>query len=244
MPGIELERHGSTALITVENSEVKNALNPDLARELIAVCEEIDADVAIGAAVIRGAGGTFCSGADRRNLDSQVDQTEDSAYQDAGAIYRSFHRFGKLGVPTIAAVRGAVVGAGLNLMLAADLRVVAHNSKILAGFLDIGLHPGGGFFALAGRVAGRETAAAMGLFSERYDGAAAVAVGLAYQSVDDDQVENRALELAGRAARDPALSRVALASFRAELGPPAMDWDVAINYERPSQMWSLHRRTH
>src|SRR5919107_1147213 len=66
----------------------------------------------------------------------------------------------------LAAVCGAAVGAGINLMLATDLRVVAQNARILAGFLRIGLHPGGGFFTIAGRTGGREATAAIGLFSE------------------------------------------------------------------------------
>jgi len=51
-------------------------------------------------------------------------------------------------MPVIAAVRGAAVGAGYNLMLAADLRIVAEDARLISGFLRIGLHPGGGHFAL------------------------------------------------------------------------------------------------
>lgn len=81
-------------------------------------------------------------------------------------VYGSFARVGELEVPTVAAVRGAAVGAGTNLFMAADLRIVADDARLLAGFLRIGIHPGGGFFTLAGRLAGREAAAALGLFSQ------------------------------------------------------------------------------
>lgn len=242
MPEIRLDIRDSTAVITIDNAAVKNALTPGLARDLIEVCEEIDAEESIGAAVLRGANGTFCSGADRRMLDALADQTEDDAYRDSDPIYQSFRRVGQLGVPTVAAVRGAVVGAGLNLMLATDLRVVATDAQILAGFLRIGIHPGGGFFALAGRSAGREVAAALGLFGESLDGADAQRIGLAWMALPDEEVEDRALELAGRSARDPLLARAAVTTFRAELGPPPMPWELAINYERPIQMWSLRRR--
>lgn len=239
---ITLELHDGVAVLTVDNAELRNALDPELARDLIAACDEVDADTSIGAAVVRGANGTFCSGADRSLLDTPADQAGDETYQAMGLVYRSFHRVGQLTVPTIAAVRGAAVGAGMNLMMATDLRVVATDATVLAGFLRIGLHPGGGFFTLAGRAAGRETAAALGLFSEKLVGSQIVGAGLAWEAVPDVEVDGRALELASRAAADPALARVAVESFRRELGPPPISWDVAIGFERPSQMWSLTRR--
>jgi enoyl-CoA hydratase len=242
LSGITLERHDGVAVITVANPELKNALDVDLSRDLIAACDEVDADDSIGAAVVRGAEGTFCSGADRRLLDTDAPQAGETTYQAMGLVYRSFHRVGQLAVPTISAVRGAAVGAGVNLMMATDLRIVADDAKVLAGFLRIGVHPGGGFFTLVNRTAGRETASAMGLFSEMLKGQAIVDAGLAWEAVPDAEVEDRALALASTAAADPVLSRLTVETFRRELGPPAIPWDVAINYERPNQMWSLTRR--
>ncbi|NLV56464.1 MAG: enoyl-CoA hydratase/isomerase family protein [Acidimicrobiales bacterium] len=239
---IDLDRRDGVATITVANPKLRNALDVGLARDLIAACDEIDGDDTVGAAVVRGAEGTFCSGADRSLLDADVDQAGDEQYTAMGLIYRSFHRVGQLAVPTISAVRGAAVGAGVNLMLATDLRVVADDAKVLAGFLRIGVHPGGGFFTLAARTAGRETASAMGLFSEAVSGEAVVAAGLAWRAVPDGEVEDVAFELAARAAADPALARATVETFRRELGPPGIGWDAAINFERPAQMWSLTRR--
>ena len=239
---IELDRADGVATITVANPGLRNALDVALATDLIAACEEVDADPSIGAAVVRGADGTFCSGADRTLLDAAVDQSGEPQYPSMGLIYRSFHRVGQLAVPVVGAIRGAVVGAGTNLMLATDLRVVADDAKVLAGFLRIGVHPGGGFFTLAGRAGGRETAAALGLFGEMLVGQAVVDAGLAWEAVPDGEVEDRAHAMAAVAAADPELARVAVETYRRELGPPAIPWDVAIGYERPSQMWSLTRR--
>ncbi|MQA95666.1 MAG: enoyl-CoA hydratase/isomerase family protein [Streptosporangiales bacterium] len=243
MGEIKLERTDGVAVITVDSPEVKNALTPDMGKELVAVCDEVDADPEIGAAVVRGANGTFCSGADRRRWKPGRDQTEDSTYRASGAVYGAFVRVGQLQVPTVAAVQGAAVGAGLNLMLATDLRIVAENARIISGFLKIGLHPGGGYFTLSGRLAGREATAAMGLFGEEVDGAGAVRIGLAWQALPAEQVDARALELATQAAKDPALAREAVRSFRSELGPPAVSWPVALEFERATQMWSQRRRT-
>lgn len=242
MGQIQLDRQGGVAVLTVDSPEVKNGLTPEMGLQLAALCDEIDADPAIGAAVVRGAGGTFCSGADRRRWTPGSDQAEDTTYKELGAVYTAFKRVGTLQVPTIAAVRGAAVGAGINLALSTDLRVVSENVRLMAGFLRIGLHPGGGYFTISARTAGREATAAMGLFSEEVDGLRAVEIGLAWKAVPDEQVEDLALELAGRAAKDPELAREAVRSFRTEVGPPGIGWDAALHFERATQMWSQRRR--
>ncbi|WP_028927805.1 enoyl-CoA hydratase/isomerase family protein [Pseudonocardia acaciae] len=243
MGTIGLDRSNGIAILTVDSPEVRNGLTPEMGRELAAACDEIDADGSIGAAVVRGAGGTFCSGADRRTWKPGADQAEDTTFRNTSAVYRSFVRVGRLAVPTIAAVRGAAVGAGINLMLATDLRVVAEDARLLAGFLRIGLHPGGGFFTIAGRTAGREATAAMGLFSQEINGRRAAELGLAWTAVPDAEVEDTALALAAEPAKDPALAREAARSFRTELGPPAIGWDAAVEFERATQMWSQRRRS-
>lgn len=242
MGQVLLNKHDGVAVLTVDSPEVKNGLTPEMGLQLASLCDDIDSDPAIGAAVVVGSGSTFCSGADRRRWNPDADQADDATFKENGAVYGAFKRVGSLAVPTIAAVRGAAVGAGINLMLSTDLRIVADDARILAGFLRIGLHPGGGYFTISGRSAGREATAAMGLFSEEIDGRRAKEIGLAWDSVPDDQVEPRALELAGRAARDPELAREALRSFRTELGPPAIGWDAALHFERATQMWSQRRR--
>jgi enoyl-CoA hydratase len=242
MGTIDLAKSDGVATLTINSPEVRNGLTPQMGRELVAACAEIDADADIGAAVVRGAEGTFCSGADRRSWNPGADQSEHTAFRDTGAVYQAFVRVGELAVPTVAAVRGAAVGAGLNLMLATDLRVVAENARILAGFLKIGLHPGGGFFTIAGRTAGREATAAMGLFSQEINGVRAVEIGMAWAALPDDEVEDAAHALAAQPAKDPELAREAVRSFRTELGPPGIGWAPAVEFERATQMWSQRRR--
>jgi enoyl-CoA hydratase len=139
-------------------------------------------------------------------------------------------------------VRGGAVGAGLNLMLATDLRIVASDARIVSGFLPIGLHPGGGHGALLGRSGVREAAAALALFGERIDGTRAAELGIAWAAVEDDDVEPTAHELAARAGADPELARRTAVSLRTVLGPPALPWGAALELERASQMWSMRRK--
>jgi enoyl-CoA hydratase len=240
---VEFAVESHVATVTVNDPDRRNALDIVSAAAVIELCEQIDRDAAIGAAVIRGAGGTFCSGAARDLLArAGEDPAEPERFDAVGAVYEAFVRIGELAVPTIAAVRGAAVGAGVNLLLATDLRIVATDARILAGFARIGIHPGGGHFTLLGRLAGREAAAAIGLFGEEISGERAHALGMAWEAVPDPDVDARALELAARAGQDPELARRAVASLRTELGPPEVSWAAAVAMERGAQMWSLRRR--
>lgn len=243
MSAVELEVDEGVATITLSSPATRNALDPVASKELADACDEIGGDPSIGAAVVRGAGGTFCSGAVRDVLArAGEDPAEAERFDELGAVYEAFVRVGELPVPTIAAARGAAVGAGVNLLLATDLRIVATDARIIAGFLRIGIHPGGGHFTLVGRLGGRESAAALGMFGEEISGTRAAELGLAWQAVPDGEVEGRAAELARRAAQDPELARRAVASMRTQLGPPGASWPAALAMERAVQMWSLRRR--
>jgi enoyl-CoA hydratase len=239
---VQLDVDGSVAVVTLNAPQRRNALTPAMAGELIAAFDEVDARTDVGALVVRGVGRSFCAGGDVQTLtDAGRDPAAPDSYAGMGAIYDSFYRLGQMKAPTIAAVRGSAVGAGMNMLLAADLRIVARDVRLICGFLKRGLHPGGGHFVILSRLVGREAAAAMALFGEEVDGERAVRLGLAWEAVDDAAVEDRALELAGRVAKDPALARATVGSFRTETGPPHVSWEVATQFERPAQMWSMRR---
>jgi enoyl-CoA hydratase len=238
-----LETEAGVAVVTLNAPERRNAFVPAMVAELLDVCDRIDADVTVGAVVIKAAGESFCSGAHRALLsEAGRDPAQPENFRRLGHTYQAFVRVGDLKPPSIAAVRGHAVGAGVNLMLATDLRIVAETARIITGFARIGLHPGGGHFALLGRVAGRETAAALGLFGEEIDGRRAAAAGLAWEALPESEVEPRAMEIALRIAVDPELARATAASLKMELGPPAIPWSAALEVERATQMWSLRRR--
>jgi enoyl-CoA hydratase/carnithine racemase len=237
-----LEVDGGVAVVTLNAPDRRNALTPGMADELIAVFDEVDARADVGALVLKAVGKSFCAGGDITTLTSAgKDPAAPDAYAGMGRIYDSFYRLGQVRVPTVAAVRGSAVGAGMNMLLAADLRIVATDARLICGFLKRGLHPGGGHFVILSRLIGREAAAAMALFGEEINGPRAVELGLAWESVDDSAVEDRAWELAARVAADPELARAAVGNFRREVVDGAVSWEVATQFERPSQMWSMRR---
>ncbi len=230
------------AVIELNNPARRNAIDVACARALVAACDAVDADPAVGAAVIRGAGGHFCSGGDRDDLDAATRAPLDTANLDRiSALYDAFVRVGALAVPTVAAVRGAAVGAGLNLALAADLRVVAHDAKLVPGFVRIGFHPGGGHMHLLHRAAGPDAAAALGMLGLAISGTRAAEIGLAWEACDDADVESRAAALLAAAATDPELARHTKASYLAETRSASMDWPTALRIERVPQLWSFGR---
>jgi enoyl-CoA hydratase len=240
---VRFERQGNVAVISLAAPERRNAFTPPMVAELLALCDEVDADAHLGAAVIRADGDSFCAGAHRALLaEAGRDPAQTEHYRDLGLTYRAFARVGELQVPSVAAVRGHAVGAGVNLVLATDLRIVAEGARIISGFRRIGVHPGGGHFVLLGRSGSREAAAALGLFGLEINGRRAAELGLAWEALPEPEVEPRALELAAQVAEDPDLARATVRSFRLELGPPLATWPVGLEAERAAQMWSLRRR--
>jgi enoyl-CoA hydratase len=240
---VHLDVDDGVAKITLDSPRRRNAMSIAMAHEVVRYCDQIDRDLSVGAVVVSGAGAHFCSGAERGSLAAaSLDPADSALYRDLGMTYQAFMRVGTLAVPTVAAVCGAAVGAGVNLMMATDLRIVARDARILSGFGPIGLHPGGGHFTLLARAGGFETSAALGLFGEEVNGDEAVACGLAWRATAADEVLDYAVRIAGRVAVDPELARATVASFRTQLGPPAQSWPIALAAERAPQMWSLRRR--
>lgn len=231
------------AELTLQNPRRRNAIDAPLADELVEACDAIDADESVGAVVVRGAGGYFCSGGDRDELAAVcADPTTTEAMNVISRIYAAFLRVGALQPLTIAAVRGGALGAGLNLALATDLRVVADDATIGSGFVGLGVHPGGGHFHLLRSLAGSEAAAALGLAGQTVDGTRAQQLGIAWASCPDDQVEATAATLARTAAADPELARRAKASFVAQASAGVSSWSVAVAVERAPQLWSFARK--
>ena len=240
MSEIELSVDGHVAVITLAASDRRNALTPAMAADLVEACEEVDRNPEIGAVVVTG-GPYFCAGAHRDTLaGAGADPLGEPNYSNLLDRLPVVHA-GRRARGADGGRRPGRSGRGRHEpgALATDLRVVADDARLMAGFLRIGLHPGGGFFVLSGRTAGREATAALGLFGEEIQGRRAAELGIAWDALPDGEVEARALELAARAGADPELARRAARSFRTELGPPMATWDLALDAERSAQMWSL-----
>ncbi|MEP6813972.1 MAG: enoyl-CoA hydratase-related protein [Marmoricola sp.] len=236
---IALDIADGTATITLSGPHTRNALDAAAAADLIAACDRIDADDSIGVAVVTGAGGTFCSGADTSVLNALRTAAPREIYDGLDSLYAAFRRVGVLAVPTVALVTGPAVGAGVNLALAADLRLVTSSAAFVSGFARIGLHPGGGHLHLLARAAGTTVASAAGVFGQKITAEQAVTHGLAI-AVDPDDLAGAIGDHTAHLAADPALARALIATLRRTVLDASV-WDRAVEVERARQMWSLTR---
>lgn len=238
---IRLETIGTVAIVTIDEPATRNALTGTTAQELLDRFDQVSLDKTVAALVLRGAGGHFCAGADRALLAEARQRPCDPDVTGAlETIYESFIRLGSMPVPTVAALRGAAVGAGMNLALAADVRIAADSARLRSGFLRIGLHPGGGHFAMLDRISGPQATVAMALLGAEISGPRLAQLGLAWEVIDDALVEDRAIQLASQVT-DAVLARDSIATFRAQAQSRQLPAAAAVRAEQAAQLMSLAR---
>ncbi len=231
---IRYEVHNRVALITVNDPDRRNAITESMSEQLQATVERAENDPGVHAVVLTGAGKAFCAGADLSALGG-------AASEGLERLYAGFMAVGRCTLPTIAAVNGAAVGAGLNLALAADVRIAGPHAVFDTRFQKLGIHPGGGATWMLQRAVGPQVARAALLFGMTFDAEAAAHHGLVLRVAQDPVAA--ALELAdgpASAPRDVVLSTKA--SMRATAIPGFVDADhheTAKNIELGPQAKSI-----
>jgi enoyl-CoA hydratase len=233
MPLVVVSRSEGVATLTLNNPAERNTLTAQMVTEIVAAMDEIESDTSVGAIVVTGAPPAFCAGANLGNLAEANDTS-------LGAIYEGFLRVARSPLPTLAAVNGAAVGAGMNLALGCDVRLAARRAKFDTRFLQIGLHPGGGHTWMLRRIAGPQAAMAAVVFGEVMDGEEAERVGLVHRCVDDDQLLAAAQTMAERAAsapRDLAIEAKKTIQAMADIDTHS----AAVKRELDPQLWSTRQ---
>jgi enoyl-CoA hydratase len=233
---VHLEVEDGVAVLTLHDPPRRNAISAAMNAELVELVGELEADAGVGAIVLSGSGPTFCAGADLEQL--RVAQSA----ADFRDIYGGFLRVAGTSLPTIAAVNGAAVGAGMNVALACDLVLAGEAATFDSRFLQIGIHPGGGHMWRLGRVADLRTVRAMVLFGETLDAAQAVDVGVAWRRIADADLLDEAKRLARAASRVPRELMARTKATIASLGSVATG-DEAVELELAPQTWSARQPT-
>lgn len=231
MVEVDLRTAERVAVVTLNDPERRNALNAEMVRLMGEIFDGLEADDGVGAVVVTGAAPAFCAGADLGDLAS-------ATRESLKAVYEGFLRVSRSTLPTVAAVNGAAVGAGMNLALACDVRVAARRAKFDTRFLDLGLHPGGGHTWMLRRAVGPSTAAALVLFGQVANGEEAERIGLAWRCVDDDALVDEAVAMAARAASGPRELAVEIKATLAAMAT-VTSHDDAVERELDPQMWSV-----
>src|SRR5258706_11012673 len=221
------------ATLTLNNPTERNSLTLPMVDEIVAAMDAAEADSSVGAVVVTGAPPAFCAGANLGNLGS-------TAGPGLRTIYEGFLRVARSPLPTLAAVNGAAVGAGMNMALGCDVRLAARRARFDTRFLQLGLHPGGGHTWMMRRVVGPQVAAAAVVFGEVMDGEEAARVGLAHRCVADDQLLDAAQTMAARARSAPrALALETKRSIQAMAD--IADHPTAVKRELEPQLWSTRQ---
>lgn len=229
---ITLEVADRVAVVTLNDPDRRNVVSNALNEAVLAAMDELEARSDVGALIVTGAGSAFCAGADLEDL-ANCDSEE-----KLRTIYSGFLRLAGSSLPTVAAVNGPAVGAGLNLALACDVILAGASARFDTRFLQIGLHPGGGNTWRLRRITDLQSTMAMVLFGEVIDGPRAAEIGLAWRCVPDAELLAEAQTLAVRAAAGPPeLVRRMKATI---LGMDAItNSDDAVSAEIGPQLWSL-----
>jgi enoyl-CoA hydratase len=229
---LRIERLDRVAVVTLDHQSDRNALSLSMIEGLVAAVRTLSSDGGIGAIVVAAEGPVFSAGG---SVDDLFEPKAPLEEMYAGAL-----ALAECGVPTVAAVNGPALGAGMNLALSCDLIICTPRARFETRFPQIGLHPGGGHLWQLRERMGRQAAAAMSLFGEVLGGEEAARHGLAWRCVPEGDLLDVAVDLASRAAGpDRDLARRVRATLD-ESGAVHRVSD-AVNLEFPAQQWSMER---
>ena len=229
---VRVELHGAVAVLVLDDERRKNAMTPELGDALRRAVTDVRARRGVRAVVLTGAGDAFSAGGDLGMLERLRQVPREESRATMLAFYGRYLSILELEVPTIAAVRGPAIGAGLAVALACDLLVCDEDAKLAANFAKLGLYPGMGTTFFLERRAGALRAAELVLTGRRFSGRDALAWGLANAAVPAAEVLPRALALAEDIARSsPATVR----ALKARLAPSPDALREALEHEAARQ---------
>jgi 2-(1,2-epoxy-1,2-dihydrophenyl)acetyl-CoA isomerase len=194
--------------LTMNRPDRLNALNPEMMHNLHAALEKAAADRAVGAIVLTGAGGAFCSGGDVKAMaeGGARELTYDVRVRRLRHRMEAARLLHEIPKPTIAMMRGAAAGAGLSMALACDLRIASETARLTTAFAKVALSGdyGGSYFMT--RLVGPAKARELYFTSPRLDAREALALGLVNRVVADGALEAETRVLALALARGPRVT--------------------------------------
>lgn len=204
---LRIERSDRVAVVTLDRPDKLNALNGALRDELLAAADELGRDDDVWAVVFTGAGRGFCSGADLTGpRPERGESAQRERLDELGWIGRQALAVYGLDKPTIAAVNGVAAGAGMSLVLAYDLRVGGPEARFKTVFVERSLSPDSGMSYFLPRIVGYSRAADLVFTSRSVDATEAYRIGLLDRVVEEGDLVEAAVGLAGQMAAWPPLA--------------------------------------
>jgi enoyl-CoA hydratase len=233
---IQLERDGAVARITIDRPQKMNSITREMAIALAQHCADVDRDPAVRVVIVRGAGPkAFSAGSDLNAL-ADPDPWALRNRVEYAAVVRNIQK------PVIAALRGWVLGGGLEIALGADIRVAGRGAKLGAPEVTRGWIGGGAASQMLPRLVGYGQAMRLLLTGEHIDAERALAIGLVDELVDDDAVAPHVEALAATiASYSPVATQAVKAAVRASLSMPL---EAGIRYENELHSLCFATRDH
>ncbi len=239
---VVVEERGAVALLTLNRPEALNSFTRAMHRDLWAALDRAEANAAIRALVITGAGRGFCAGADLAEFDFEPGPDLVKRADPGPVIEQAFNptarRLMALRMPSIAAVNGVAAGAGASLAMCCDITIAAPQASFIQAFSKIGLIPdAGGSWLLVERL-GLARAMALAMTGDKLPAQQAKDWGMVWDVAED--CVGGALALAERLAAMPTKALVATRGLLREAS--TRSFTQQLDAERDTQ--SALGRTH
>jgi enoyl-CoA hydratase len=226
-------RDDGVVILTLSLPERRNAMTAELTNAWASTIAGLRDDRSVRAVVVTGQDTAFCAGGDLSWIGESPDLTVDSIRDRMLPFYRTWLSIRDLEAPTIAAVNGHAIGAGLCLALACDLRYAARGAKLSAPFTQLGMHAGMAATWLLPDAIGVAKARELLLTGRAVDADEAERIGLVNGVYDAESLLDETLAVAARiAAAAPIATRLTKAGLRTG-GHPSME--DALQYEALAQ---------
>ncbi len=195
-----LERDGPIATIVLNRPQSRNSLTVAMGDDLGRIVAELHGDESVRAVIVRGEGECFSAGGDLKFLEERISSSTYDNRRAMRAFYMRFLELRTLRAPTIAAIHGAAMGAGICVALACDLRIVATGTKLALNFVRLGLPPGMGATLMLPRLIGPANAAELLLTGKFVEPETALRMGLVNEVVPAADLWKRARAIADEIA--------------------------------------------
>ncbi len=190
---IQVAKANGIATVTLNRPDKLNALSEEMYHGIADHCAALDADDAVRAIILTGAGRAFCAGGDVGSMGGYDVVTGRKRSQKHKSTVVNLYNVEK---PVIAAVRGPAAGIGFSLALACDLIIASETAYFLAAFKNVGIPPDGGAVFFLTQYLGIARAKEITYTARRVPAPEAMAMGLVMKVVPDDRLEVEALTLA------------------------------------------------
>ncbi len=223
-------RTDGVAVLTLDNPDQRNAMSDAMTASWIAAIDELAQDRDVRAVVVTGEGSAFCSGGNPAWIAGEPDAEVDYLRSRMIGFYRAWLSIRKLEVPTIAAINGHAVGAGLCMALACDIRYAATGARMSVPFVRLGMNPGMAATYLLPDAIGEAAARELLLTGRAVEGDEALRLGLVSQVFDaevfDAEVSAIAEVIAGTAPIPSRYTKVALRDGGHRDFESAVQWEA------------------